>query len=1214
MMQGKTDDFAFDYNRERVQQSLSLIFHLVEALMKGKKITLPGISPIPWEPCTLFNNGKAEASPSKDREESEAINNAKRASNSKYKTLPCKWFHSGLGCERGDNCDYIHDYSYKGVMPPPHTYKQKKPQLMSQSRHQGSPHAALSGVTSMQGHIGQGQQLSYLQNKINQQKPMQGKPENNHMNEIPQNNPRGYSNRQGMQMMNDTRSESRSKMDYRQRNYDDYRRQSYRQDEDGEQKRMDSQFYDEDRRPKRSENDVVEEETKPEDEGGEETNEEKRNTMNEEEISKPGANQEESTETAEKSKPDLEEGQVAQEFQGKYYNNYPQKGKRNFDNRDYYNTNYRRDYVNKRGYSDPYYDDYGGDGYNEQGYNNYYGDRGYYGNYYYGRHRNYRHGYYDQGWNRGRGGWRNNNYRYDDYDDDYYDDEAPNGNNHLPDNPYDEDGQEEDEGQSEREEGEVREEATGQEEQEEPNPEADREDKEKRNSNEKEEKSDTIEEGQLPKEVTTLTTPVRRETKESEGQEEPQEGEETQKQKENESEEEGEVHRKERHKRDHNRRDRGEKDKFDRGDRHDRFNNSGRYGPFGGKGRYNKNFNYNNGFFGNQGDQMHMQMMYNIPFMNMMNSNFDLNTMMHFANNFQQYANVQKPHHGQGYDQEKFYKHGQDSGYSQGHYSRKETQGIQNEIPPVPNQEPLQKPQEPELEPGQIPPGKIDQNLVKENPIESTPERPVRSSASKSPNRSSFDQTKSTEPNKKESEEITQEKERPQKEKGRIQEDKPDDECDEDDEEGNDFGEEEHKEDDKNDDSYREDQNEDENYDDPGYYQYNDYRYRHNRDYDHRSAHYHQQQRMKFFNQQFIETLKKYPPDVFKCTFPQFFGMGGNQSVGNQGQGGSNSFANMPNLPFMSYMMSQFLNQNMGNQGVSNNQFNLPYHPGNQHYNQGQPHTGHYNKHSDSVANGSNSYPPGGEDSMPQRISDQHFRDDPDREPSRPSHRESGHPGLYQGYDNLNGHQMMMSSMQFPPQQVLNEFLGFNQGYRGGPSSHSYHGKGDFGGAPLTHQQFNIEQDFVVKDATGGLTSPIKNIPSNVGDQASHDHVANQKMDSEFRSPHQNLGHGGSEMTKEADYSSRIEFDEPKASNFERETSTRDKQDDQFPHNAIQNELDYRQEPGPEGNYSQTRDEPFGEAESKETSASKAKQKVIQTSESRVDPPVLRRSARKKGK
>lgn len=1213
MMQGKPEDAAFDYNRERVQQSLSLIYHLVEALMKGKKITLPGISPIPWEPCTLFNSGKNDASPAKDREESEAINNAKRASNSKYKTLPCKWFHSGLGCERGDNCDYIHDYNYKGVMPPPHTYKQKKPQMMNQPRHSGSPHTTLGGLTSLQGQMGQGQQIPYMQSKMGQNhKPLAGKPENGHGSLMP-NNGRGYGNRQGGQGQNEVRGDSRSKSDYRQRNYDDYRRPSYRQDDESEQKR-DQQFYDDDRRQKWMDTEANSEEGKAEDEDEEEENAtEKRAAMNEEEVAKEETPQEENLENPEKSKTELEEGQVSREVEGKYYNNYGQKGKRNFDNRDYYNTNYRRDYVNKRGYSDPYYDDYGGDGYSEQGYG-YYGDRGYYGNYYYGRHRNYRHGYYDQGWNRGRGGWRNNGYRYDDYEDDYYDEEAPNGMTHLPDNPYDEDGQEEDEGQSEREEGEVRDEVTGQEEQEETAVE-NAEEREKKANVEKEETPEGLEEGQVPQEAVPTIAATTRSTAEGlEGQDETPEGKEVQKPKEHESEEDGEVHKKERGKRDQNRRDRNDKEKFDRGERHDRFNNSGRYGPFGGKSRYNKNFNYNNGFFGNQGEQLPMQMMYNIPFMNMMNSNFDLNTMMHFANNFQQYAHVQKPHQMQGYDQEKFYKGNPEGGYGQGQYPRKENAAMQNELAPLISNEQVSKQPDLDLEPGQVHPSKIEQLPAKERSKETTPERPNRSQQRKSPIRRPDDMVLPPENQTLEFEKEPIEKTKPEKEKAKSQDDKPEDEGDDDEEDGNDYGEEEQKEDEKNDNSYQDEQNDEENYEDHGYYQYNDYRYRNNRDYDHRSAHYHQQQRMKFFNQQFIETLKKYPPDVFKCTFPQFFGMGGNPNIANQGQGGSGNFGNMANIPFMSYMMSQFLNQNIGGHGVNNHQFNMPYHSNGQHYNQGQGQPGQYSKQSEGSPNVGIPYNPSMEEPISQRALDQHFRDEPEGQSSRPGFRESGQQGFYQGYDPAQNHQMMMNSMQFPQQNVFNEFLNFNQGYRGGHGPHGHHSKNDSFGQPSSHQQFNIEQDFVVKDATGGLTSPVKTSPAQYLDNINAESQISHRVDVDTRPSPQKPSMESSEQRRELEFPQANLYESFNMSHSVAERPGNEGPMDQSHHSQIQNELDMRPEPASEAKSSQNQDFDSVSQQPKSHSSSKSKQKQTSAAESRSEPPVLRRSSRKKGK
>ena len=36
-----------------------------------------------------------------------------------YKTVPCRNFHGGLGCIRGDSCHFIHDYKYIGQPVPP---------------------------------------------------------------------------------------------------------------------------------------------------------------------------------------------------------------------------------------------------------------------------------------------------------------------------------------------------------------------------------------------------------------------------------------------------------------------------------------------------------------------------------------------------------------------------------------------------------------------------------------------------------------------------------------------------------------------------------------------------------------------------------------------------------------------------------------------------------------------------------------------------------------------------------------------------------------------------------------------------------------------------------------------------------------------------------------------------------------------------------------
>ncbi len=44
----------------------------------------------------------------------------------KLKTVPCRFYHSHVGCGHGDTCDFIHDPSYAGVSTP-HMDKYVKP-------------------------------------------------------------------------------------------------------------------------------------------------------------------------------------------------------------------------------------------------------------------------------------------------------------------------------------------------------------------------------------------------------------------------------------------------------------------------------------------------------------------------------------------------------------------------------------------------------------------------------------------------------------------------------------------------------------------------------------------------------------------------------------------------------------------------------------------------------------------------------------------------------------------------------------------------------------------------------------------------------------------------------------------------------------------------------------------------------------------------------
>lgn len=43
------------------------------------------------------------------------MESASRMNIQKYKTKPCRNYHSSIGCTRGENCFFIHDPNYKGV-------------------------------------------------------------------------------------------------------------------------------------------------------------------------------------------------------------------------------------------------------------------------------------------------------------------------------------------------------------------------------------------------------------------------------------------------------------------------------------------------------------------------------------------------------------------------------------------------------------------------------------------------------------------------------------------------------------------------------------------------------------------------------------------------------------------------------------------------------------------------------------------------------------------------------------------------------------------------------------------------------------------------------------------------------------------------------------------------------------------------------------------
>ena len=71
------------------------------AMMPSMAIYDPAVLANPMDPYSLMNKTRALYNPV-----------TKKPQN--YRTVPCRRFHSADGCERGDNCHFIHDFQFQG--------------------------------------------------------------------------------------------------------------------------------------------------------------------------------------------------------------------------------------------------------------------------------------------------------------------------------------------------------------------------------------------------------------------------------------------------------------------------------------------------------------------------------------------------------------------------------------------------------------------------------------------------------------------------------------------------------------------------------------------------------------------------------------------------------------------------------------------------------------------------------------------------------------------------------------------------------------------------------------------------------------------------------------------------------------------------------------------------------------------------------------------
>ena len=79
-----------------------------------------------------------------------------------YKTVPCRNFHGGIGCIRGDACHFIHDYKYIGQpVPPEELMKYRGLAMMNyQQQMPMGPMPPMGGMSQMMGQMGYQPSLS----------------------------------------------------------------------------------------------------------------------------------------------------------------------------------------------------------------------------------------------------------------------------------------------------------------------------------------------------------------------------------------------------------------------------------------------------------------------------------------------------------------------------------------------------------------------------------------------------------------------------------------------------------------------------------------------------------------------------------------------------------------------------------------------------------------------------------------------------------------------------------------------------------------------------------------------------------------------------------------------------------------------------------------------------------------------------------------------
>ena len=132
------------YDKNLIQKNLLVISTMTDNFDRKRKQTIPSllfkldferllnIDKTPVETPLKQTQTKKDNKTDKLVVDGQTAELLRTEDNIKFKTMPCKYFHSNsnFGCAHGDHCEFIHDYRYEGQELPVELYIHKRQEAL----------------------------------------------------------------------------------------------------------------------------------------------------------------------------------------------------------------------------------------------------------------------------------------------------------------------------------------------------------------------------------------------------------------------------------------------------------------------------------------------------------------------------------------------------------------------------------------------------------------------------------------------------------------------------------------------------------------------------------------------------------------------------------------------------------------------------------------------------------------------------------------------------------------------------------------------------------------------------------------------------------------------------------------------------------------------------------------------------------------------------